>query len=141
MQQQTPPPFDQQKMQQLTQELQQLYISGEISHWPLALGYWLLLILIVACVLGLGWYFLKNRYRSILVAQLNNLYQNHRDPIAYITQMNALLRQLALKITDRRRVSKLSQQQWVHFLKQHSKDEMPQDFITAITQSIYQKKI
>jgi len=136
----TPPPFEAEKMQQLMRELQQIQVTEQISMYPLALGYWLLLLLVCFVLLYFAWRYYDNRYRRIQIAKMQVIYQNRKDDIAYITAMNQILRQVAIYISGRNQVANLTQSNWLHYLQSKCNSDAPKDFDIAVSKSIYDKK-
>lgn len=94
-----------------------------IDWWPLAPGWWLLLVLALLCLVALG-YFLRRRYRAnayrrralIQLRELQRQYNADRDDTAYIAHINALLKSVALVTYPRREVAANSGAKWLEFL-------------------------
>jgi hypothetical protein len=94
-----------------------------IGWWPLAPGWWMLAALLLLS-LGVSLYFLlkyhrANAYRRGALAQLqglNSAYLSDRDPLAYLSNTNALLKSVALQAFPRQRVASCSGNVWSDFL-------------------------
>jgi Domain of unknown function (DUF4381) len=112
----------------------------EISWWPPAPGWWLLLAVAVACLLALGYLLFRryraNAYRRRALAALESLqlsFREHADTRSYLSQINALLKSVALHAYPRRDVAALSGRQWLDFLNSatNSGELFQEDFTAA----------
>ena len=111
-----------------------------ISWWPLAPGWWLLIVLLL---LGLGAlvYLVVRRYRSnayrrqalTQLEQLRQEHLQHKDDSAYLAGTNALLKSVALRAYPRREVAACSGDTWLDFLNSSCKQagQFPADFVSA----------
>ena len=100
-----------------------------IGWWPLALGWWLLIVLAALCLAFLLAAVIKryraNAYRRQAMAQLQILrrtYLADRDPSRYIAAANALLKSVALRSYPRREIAAASGEQWLRFLNSSTKN-------------------
>ena len=99
-----------------------------IAWWPLAPGWWLLIVIALAALLVLGYLLLRryraNAYRREALARLQLLrqqYPHERDRSVYLAELNALLKSVALRAYPRRDIAASSGQQWLEFLNGSSK--------------------
>ena len=85
--------------------LRDIHLPGEISWWPLAIGWWLLPLLIILfsfSIYKLIKYKQKNKkiaYRKIALSELNNLrseYKEEKNSIELMRSVSSLLRRIAL---------------------------------------------
>ena len=94
-----------------------------IGWWPLAPGWWLLLVLLLAGLTVLAWYLLRryraNAYRRQGLRQLAAIfadYEASNDRHRCLQQVNALLKSVALRAYNRREVAAAAGTPWVEFL-------------------------
>lgn len=112
-----------------------------VSGWP-APGWWLLLVLLLAALLAAILLLRKRRranaYRRLGEQQLDQLYARYaqdRDTPALLTQVNALLKSVALVAYPRAEVAAMHGREWVGFLNaQLDGAEFPQGFDNALYQ-------
>lgn len=106
-------------------QLRDIHLPEAVSLWPLAPGWWLLLILCSLAISVLVWHALKRRrdkrYRTLAVAELEESYQNFqrsKDTAAYISASQQILRRAALyRYADRRaNIAPLHGSAWTQFL-------------------------
>ena len=108
-------------------QLRPMQLPDPVSWWPMAPGWWLLLVLIIASVWGLLWW-LRRRWedpRRYALAELKNLQacysSEERDQAALLTHCNQLLKRTALTLYPRHDVASLSGDAWITFLLNSSK--------------------
>ena len=108
--------------------LKDIHLAGSPDFWPPAIGWWILLTLVL---FALGALFLairsklqqqakRKKQREKLMAKLkifeDNLSQNPSNKT--IAEMNTLLRQLAVNYYPRSEISSLTGSDWLKFLDQ-----------------------
>lgn len=114
-------------------ELADIRVPGEISWWPLAPGWWVLLAVLVALAVYGAWRMQKRLIlqrrlggavnevtkarKALSVAGENNMDQR----LIYVNTVNAVLRRVAMMHFDHNSVAGLSGQQWINFLREHDK--------------------
>lgn len=96
-----------------------------IGWWPLAPGWWLLLVLLLLAAGFSVWLlytrYRRNSYRRLGLGKLDALkLQHERSPNVSITvsAINALLKSVALRAYPRRDIASLSGEAWLAFLQQ-----------------------
>lgn len=111
-----------------------------IGWWPLAPGWWLLLVLGLACLMVLAYWLWRRRrssaYRRVALARLAALqdqYRRDQDPRQYLDQLNTLLKSVALHAYPRRDVAALSGRPWLEFLNSSFTpiEPFPLELVTA----------
>jgi len=94
-----------------------------INWWPLAPGWWALIVLTFLLLGALALFFYR-RYRANLYrrqalsrqAQLHADWLTNRDGHRYLSDTNALLKSVALRVFPRQQVASCHGEQWVGFL-------------------------
>jgi len=130
--------------------LRDIHLPDAISWWPLAIGWWLLPLIILAG--GFAIYrFLKykqqNRklaYRKMALDELNNLqsqFKNQQNSIELIRSVSALLRRISLSYLPREETASLTGEQWIKQLNQLSSQTVFSDEIaTLLEKAPYMKQ-
>ncbi|WP_044412327.1 DUF4381 domain-containing protein [Thiomicrospira microaerophila] len=99
--------------------LEDIILPEPIGLWPLASSVWVTLFIVLAVLIGLIWYFWqrhkKAAYRREAIANLSDLAQ--RDDTEFLSQLNALLKQVAITTYGRAACGGLNNQAWLAFLK------------------------
>ena len=102
--------------------LKDIHLPEPISWWPLAPGWWGLLILIVVLV---GLFFLgrilyrRGQLRREARQALQNIqaqYESHQDDRQLAADLSTLLRRVALSYSSRTDVASLTDDAWLYFL-------------------------
>ena len=108
-----------------------IHLPDAVSWWPLALGWWLLLLIFIACALGI-YYFIKykkNRiaklaYKKAALNELNKLNADYKtqSPIELLRDITLLLRRVTLSYLPRKEVASLMGEQWIIKLNELSNE-------------------
>ncbi|MGE4503658.1 MAG: DUF4381 domain-containing protein [Thiomicrospira sp.] len=105
---------------ELLSQLEDIMLPPAVGWWPLATSVWMVLITLFGLAAGIGWYSLQryryNAYRRAALRQLRQLPQD--DDAAWLHQLNALLKQVAITVYGRQACAGLNQQAWLDFLRQ-----------------------
>jgi hypothetical protein len=95
--------------------------SFQASHWPLALGYWLLIAaLMLALIAGIFWYRQRRTHQKAMryaLVELKTIDANE------IQKAHALLKRVAIHYHGRETYAALSGQAWLNALKAWSAPE------------------
>lgn len=118
-------------------QLQALDLPMEIGFWPIAWGWWVLLVLLVCITLASTIWWKRNRYRFFakkrLVAYFHD-YNQTKNLHVYCQHAAYLLRELAITHYGRSTVSSLNGNEWIVFLNAKVKtpifDEKTASYLT-----------
>jgi len=104
-------------------ELRDIHLPEPVNPWPVAPGWWILLLLIlISLVFGIRFLLRRwrsNRYRRnglIKLQQLQETYARDQDPQQYLLRFSELMKRIALVCFPREQVASLSGEEWVAFL-------------------------
>lgn len=128
--------------------LRDIHLPPEISWWPLAWGWWLVLLLVLCGLVALVWWWLKRpvtNQRVNISAQASALQELERieqqysnDPMGLVRELSVLLRRIAISLYGRRSVAGLTGVTWLQFLdKQSGSPVFSQRFQQALTELPY----
>ncbi len=96
--------------------LRDIHLPEQVSWWPLAFGYWLLLALVVVTVVL--WY---RRYRRFAIRRaasrelklLASQFVTHNDSHELARAVNVMLRRTLLSLEPRNEVASLTGENWI----------------------------
>ncbi|GAA0853588.1 DUF4381 domain-containing protein [Aliiglaciecola litoralis] len=125
------------------EQLNDIHVPDSVSVWPLAWGWWLLMgvSILVVCVVTV-WlyrYLSARRVKRMALQELRTL--NPDNPTVY-SEVNQLLKRVALAYFPSAPIASLYGEQWCNFLTQQLPDNKQQDFKQAciqLQQNLYQK--
>lgn len=133
--------------------LKDIHLPEEVSWFPPAPGWWILLFCIFIAVLGYLFYrHYKNRrrLRQEALSLLNMIkldFDQHADPVRYLNELSVLYRRLALTLYPRNQVAGLNGQAWLDFINKVAADAGAHDvyFNSSLAELLltqqYQKSI
>jgi Domain of unknown function (DUF4381) len=102
--------------------LRDIHQPPAISIWPLAMGWYILLMIIIALI-ALGCYLMikyhtKHRIRKLVLIRITELRKKHESSSKQniCEELSALLKRAALQVFPRKKVAGLYGEQWLAFL-------------------------
>ncbi len=107
--------------------LNDIHLPDAVSVWPLALGWWLVLGVVIAILMG-GWIFMrywrkKAAYRLAL-QQLKALRPvKGQDDAARLADLAVFLRRAAMTLDQHESVAALTGQDWLNYLNRRLPDQ------------------
>ncbi|SIS87280.1 DUF4381 domain-containing protein [Neptunomonas antarctica] len=125
--------------------LHPMQLPAPIGWWPMAPGWWFLIIFSVMGIGCLMWW-LRRRYadpRRYALAELEQIKQRYNDSenqSALLASCNILLKRTALTLLPRHNVAALSGDAWLAFLMQNSKG-CQQDSLQCLADGPYRPNI
>lgn len=133
---------------QNTDSLRDIHLPDAISWWPPAIGWWILLALVIAVFI-----FIPKLYRRVTYTSLNKVanitYQNIVDEFKennndsdFIIATSKFLRQTAMSYCGRDEVAQLTGDKWVQALNNITEhDYFTPDLKQSLVNAPYQKNI
>lgn len=126
-------------------QLKDIHLPSDISNWPIAYGWWLLIILsIVICIASIYaiiQYRKKTAVRNAAIKLLKHhysQYQESKNQQYFLQKSNQVLKRFCLKAYPH--AASLSGLAWTQFLESNSKKSFfNEDTANALSQGIYQK--
>ena len=103
-------------------QLKDIHLPGDPSIWPLALGWWILLVMLAGLfiwfVLKLKKYLNTQKHKRMLLEEFAQLEQKLKTAPnkTHITETNIFLRRLALAYYPNKKVASLTGNDWLSFL-------------------------
>ena len=129
-------------------QLRDIHLPDAVSWWPPAIGWWILV-----SILLLGFYLLPKLYRRLTyvslstisnkaLVQIKNHHSKNNNAIETIQRLSKLLRQINMSFNGRENIANLTGEQWIHSLntlteKEFFKERHKESLINAP----YQKNI
>ena len=99
--------------------LRDIHLPDPIGWWPLAPGWWLLLIGIpTLLIFSIGlWRFIRRKtVKKLALAELESIVQSQTDAREKVQQLAILMRRISLSVYQREEVASLVGEQWLSFL-------------------------
>ena len=132
-------------VQALTEQLRDVHLPEAISWWPLAWGWWVLLVLIICAASTTIWLIKrsinKNRYRGLATTELKSAFRQwnqDNNNMAYLQNANAILKRAVLHTTQQASLTTNSGQAWVELLNNWSAQTLSETSQNALAYGCYQ---
>ena len=133
--------------EQLLQQLKDIDSPQAISWWPLAPGWWILIILSLIALAAAA-YFVYATYRANdyrrealkLAEQAQARFTTNQDSAQYLNTINTVLKQTSLHLTQAdpsANIAHASGTQWIEFLTTRSSRALSANTIAALRDGIY----
>ena len=134
--------------EQTTDSLRDIHLPDAISWWPPAIGWWILLALIIAAFV-----FVPKLYRRMTYTPLNKVanitfqnivteYKKNNNESIFVIETSQFLRQTAMSYCGRDKVAQLTGDKWVQALNGITEQDYFSDKIKqTLVNAPYQKTI
>ena len=129
--------------------LRDIHLPGDVSWWPLAPGWWLLIVVVLALSTWgiMKWY--QWRKRQVLLhevkAELHRIqtdFSAHQTARTLVTDCSQLLRRLVVLRIGRERGANLTGQDWRDYLSEVQSDAEPDDiYLQLLSDGQYQREL
>ena len=131
-----------------TLELRDIHLPADPSMWPLAIGWWLLIIL--GCVIA---YFVYKKLLEIkkikqtnLLLQnelqaINNAYKQHADKHKLASEVSELLNRFVRHVLKDSHATTLTGEKWIAYLNSRTNSNEFNPYLKELTQAQYIKNI
>ena len=133
---------------QNTDNLRDIHLPDAISWWPPAIGWWILLALVIAAFI-----FIPKLYRRMTCTPLNKVanitfknivteYKENNNDSTFVIETSQFLRQIAMSYYDRKEVAQLTGDKWIQALNNLiEQDYFSDDIKQTLVNAPYQKNI
>lgn len=129
--------------------LRDIHLPGDVSWWPLAPGWWAIIIVILALSLWALYQWQKRKkHQQILVevrqelAHIQNQYHEHQSEQTLVLNYSELLRRLLMLHQGREETANLSGKDWFELLSQYLPEQtLSDELVTLMTEGKYQRQI
>ena len=139
--------MDQDIQQTLLEQLRDIHHPAEVSWWPMAIGWWIVLFIFLAAGLFALWALFRsyknNRYRKQAIAELDAAWlqwQQSRDSAIFVQSANAILKRTIAEASVHHNTTaqlNLSGEPWIQLLNQHCKHPLPENPAQALANAGY----
>jgi len=131
----------------LKQQLRDIHLPEQIGWWPLAYGWWMLIVIAVISLVALVVLLIRKRqsnlYRKFALTELGSHYaawQQNKDNALYLQSANNILKRCVLQNNDDPTIAKLSGQQWIYTLDLLSNSSLSNTVRSALAVECYKPK-
>lgn len=112
--------------------LRDIHLPEPVSWWPPAIGWWLLLALVCACITGIAlWRRRAAKLRAAPttlaraeLARMRAVWAENRNHEWLLAEASTWLRRAGMSMTSRRRAAGLTGPQWLKFLDELAGEEV-----------------
>lgn len=127
--------------------LRDIHLPDPVSWWPLAPGWWALLLLLVSAVLLTAYFIRRYRNHKISALYLANQeleriktdFNINQDKSNLVKELSELIRRLSISIFPREESAGLTGEEWLKFLDQYSaKNEFDNGIGRVLIEAPYQ---
>jgi uncharacterized protein DUF4381 len=111
-----------------TLALRDIHLPSSVSWWPLAPGWWILILVII--ITSLSIIFLIRRHRrhrasAVYLAKqelerIKENYKSQQDKLILVKELSELIRRVSISVFKRSDAASLTGQQWLEFLDQEN---------------------
>lgn len=140
----------------MEQDLQQFLLENlkpsrapeAISWWPPAIGWWVLLLLVLGALIAVGiivyMNYRKDAYRRDAIALAQRIYKQYRkdkNSAKYLSEMSQLLHRIVQQITHDNHATEPPQNtraRWISMLNAHSEEPLSEPAAIALSEQLYQ---
>ncbi|MBX2847951.1 MAG: DUF4381 domain-containing protein [Acidiferrobacterales bacterium] len=136
----------QQFADQLAQQLRGLDLPEPVSWWPLAIGWWVVIVLGLCLIAFLVFKLIKwqrkNRYRKFAQTEISKVYkdwQQTQNSLQYLHSSNAILKRVTRKFETGADSSSLgkSGNAWAETLQRYANKPLSDNTISALSTECY----
>jgi len=129
-------------------ELRDIHLPTDPSMWPLAPGWWILIVLVLVAF----YYLFKLLAKIQKTKRLNQLmqdellsvresYKKHNNKHKLAVDVSTLLNRFVIHVLKDSNASSLSGEAWIAYLNSRVDDQVFDDFKNELTQAQYQKGV
>jgi hypothetical protein len=130
----------------LAEQLRDIAMPAAINWWPLATGWWIVIIVSLTLLGSLIFWLLRrhrqNRYRVIALEQFQLAIQAWRDtpePDLYLKRSNQTLKRVFVSLGEQNIAAEFGPQ-WIKGLMARAKHPLSQSTVQALTSECYKPK-
>lgn len=142
--------------QELLNQLADIRLPGEIGLWPPALGWWILLAILLVALYGVLTAYLKRRALqyslNAALGELSSSFDNWRSAaresktnatLEYVNTSNTILRRVALaNATHKESIASLTGEAWIAFIRSEGDSRMlSEEIALALSQGRFQQSL
>ena len=127
-------------------QLRDIHLPNPISIWPPAIGWWILLAVIIFLAIAIGWGIKRHLANKKHQAMINNAldkvltdYKLEGNFQAYLQALSELLKRAAINLRGDKHVAAYSGGKWQQYIYQYTSEDQ-KDLCTYFGDELYQRK-
>ena len=120
--------------------LRGLHLPSEPSVFPLAVGWWFVIICLLLVVMSIFFgtlLFLQSKHRAVL--KEIRCIKRIEDTRELLIQMNNLAKKVAIEKLGREKIASLYGQRWINFLNSGKRKIFSEDYVELLHKTLYTK--
>ncbi len=125
---------------ELLAKLKDVHLPAEVSWWPLAIGWWLLIFFFISALVAFIIYRVhqtkKFRLSKIAIKEIEAVASS--DDEDWLIQLEVLLKRVSLGHFPKQQVASLTQDSWIQFLIQTGANVWNDESLILLKDSVYQ---
>lgn len=135
------------ELQEALKDLRDIHEPDPVSFWPLAPGWWIVLLIIIFSVFLLRWWLKRDkspRYKKLANEELKNIttnYEVQRNGHKTAGEVSELIRKIMILTDNRAEVAGMIDEEWLAYLDEKSGTELfTKGAGRILTTAVYQKE-
>ena len=118
------------ELQEALKDLRDIHEPDPVSFWPPALGWWLLMLFVIAAIFLIRWQKKRKKqpkYKKLAIEAFKNIstnYEVQRNGHKTACELSELIRKIMVLTDDRPDVAGLIDEEWLSYLDEKSDSEL-----------------
>ncbi len=129
--------------QELLSKLKDVHLPADPGWWPLAMGWWLLFLLIILTLISFTVHHYrqrqKHRFSRHALSLLDTL--EKQNSIDWLIELEVILKRSALSYFPKKSIAQLNQQGWINFLMNTGNQIWSDESLYALRDCVYQNPL
>ncbi|MCB1603471.1 MAG: DUF4381 domain-containing protein [Gammaproteobacteria bacterium] len=128
-------------------QLRDIHLPQEPGFWPLAPGWWVLLVLfLISLYFVIKWFVARNKQNRLIQVLQNSLndsrnrFDQHKNKHQLASEISVLLKRFVKHVLGDTQAASLSGQSWISYLNQYSESLVFDQYYNELCEAQYSPK-